>query len=256
MPIGSCRATFSVRAPRRRPEGEDSLDQRRRGILLRVLGLAGAVGLAVAAYLVYDGSNYVRTDNATVAGNVVSVYAPTTGRLQSWGIALGQPVRAGQVLGTMRVEVAAAGPQLAGVGGTQLTFLEIKAPVDGVVVQTTAVVGQQVFPGAGAPLAVTADPSDLWVVANVSEADVHRFRIGAPVDVKVDAVPGVTFSGSVDTITDATQATFSILPAANGGGQFTKVSQLIPVKIRLDPTALLNGGLRVGESAEVAIHVR
>lgn len=221
----------------------------RRGPARRVIAVVLGVGLTVAAaagaYLVWDDEHFVRTDNAGVAGNVVTVSAPAGGTLLAWNARVGQTVRPGTLLGTVRMEGATA------VGATA-TYLDVKAPAAGVVVQTTGVAGQLVNPGA--PLAVVADVADLWVTANVNEQDVHRLRIGQRVDVSIDALPGVRVAGSVEAIAQATQSTFSLLPTSNTGGQFTKVSQLVPVKIRLDPESMA-AGLAVGESAEVTIHV-
>ena len=217
---------------------------RARRILLTAVAAVAALALVVGGYVAWDTDHNVRTDNALVAGNVVSVFSPAAGTLRSWDAVLGQAVSAGTPLGTVRVE---------GAGGPQFTFLEIRAPIDGVLVQANAIVGQQVFPGVGGPLAVVADTANVWVVANVNEGDVHRLRVGQPVDVTVDAVPGRTFPGMVEALTDATQATFSVFPTLNANGSFTKVAQVVPIRIRLAPHA---SRLAVGESAEVTIHVK
>ncbi len=232
-------ATSASRPPARSPG-------RSRRLVAIILGLGVVVGVSIAAYLVWDDEHFVRTDDAAVAGNVVDVSPAVAGKLLSWNAHVGQTVRAGTLLGAIRVEGAA-------VPGAPAAYVDVKAPAAGVVVQTTAVAGQLVAPGA--PLAVVADVADLWVTANVNEQDVHRLRLGQRVDVSVDALPGVRLSGSVEAIAQATQSTFSILPTSNSGGQFTKVSQLVPVRIRLDPEAMA-AGLAVGESAEVTIHVQ
>jgi len=224
-------------APRR-------ISPRARRILLTIVFAVGALAILLAAYIAWDTDHNVRTDNASVAGSVVSVFSPAAGTLRSWDVVLGQTVTAGTPLGTVRME---------GLGGAQFTFVEVRAPIDGTVIQSNAVVGQQVFPGAGGPLAVVADTNNLWVIANVNEGDVHRLRVGQPVDITVDAVPGVTFAGMVEALTDATQSTFSLFPALNASGSFTKVSQVVPIRVRIAPHSQR---LAVGESAEVIIHVK
>ncbi|MDE3113062.1 MAG: efflux RND transporter periplasmic adaptor subunit [Chloroflexota bacterium] len=238
-PASAPNATAPSGAPTRAP-------RRARRLVTVVLGVGLVVAAAVAAYLVWDDEHYVRTDNAAVAGDVVSVSSVAAGKLLTWNAYVGQTVRAGTLLGAIRVEGAA-------VPGAPATYVDVKAPAAGVVVQSTAVAGQLVSPGV--PLAVVADVADLWVTANVSEQDVHRLRVGQRVDVSVDAIPGVRIAGQVEAIAQATQSTFSILPTSNTGGQFTKVGQLVPVRIRLDPEAMA-AGLAVGESAEVTIHVQ
>jgi multidrug resistance efflux pump len=197
---------------------------------------------AIAGYFAYQNHLYVTTDDAQVTGNVVNVYPNATGILKSWDVAMGQNVTAGAVLGVIYMGGGSGRP-----GGDA----DVTAPIAGVVVQSSAVVGQQVFAGS-APIAAVVDPGSLWVVAYVTEADVRRVAPGQRVDIRVDALPGATFTGTVQAIDVATQSTFSLIPNINTSGSFTKVSQRIPVNISLDS---LQGGLAVGESAVVTIHV-
>ena len=75
--------------------------------------------------------------------------------------------------------------------------------------------------------------SDLWVIANYRETQLSRIREGADVEITADAVPGVTFKGVVESISDATGAAFSMIPQDNATGNFVKVEQRIPVRISL-----------------------
>ena len=78
----------------------------------------------------------------------------------------------------------------------------------------------------------------------------------APVEVEVDAFPGVTFKGKVDSLSAGTGATFALLPPDNATGNFTKVVQRVPVKIVLDPGQPRLGDLRVGMSVVADVHTR
>ena len=75
------------------------------------------------------------------------------------------------------------------------------------------------------------DSADKWVVANYKETQTANIRVGQEVDIEVDAVPGITFKGTVTSISRATGAAFSLLPQDNSSGNFVKVEQRIPLRI-------------------------
>ena len=88
----------------------------------------------------------------------------------------------------------------------------------------------------------------------IKEGDISRVKVGQPVDVTVDAFHGTTFHGRVQTIGRATSSTFSLLPAQNSGGNYTKVIQVIPIKV-----SILDRGearLMVGMNASIRISVQ
>jgi membrane fusion protein (multidrug efflux system) len=91
------------------------------------------------------------------------------------------------------------------------------------------------------------DLDDVWVVANYKEDQLAEIRASQRAEVKVDAFPGRTFSGHVDSLSGGTGSRFSLLPPDNASGNFTKVVQRVPVLIRLDPHhgAELRPGLSV-----------
>ena len=128
-----------------------------------------------------------------------------------------------------------------------LEHTEVKAPVSGVVSRRTVEVGQVV--AAGQPLLALVRLEDVWVVANFKENQLRDIRPGQPVSISVDAYGGRTYRGRVDSISAATGALFSLLPAENATGNYVKVVQRIPVKIVLeadqDPEHLLRPGMSV-----------
>jgi multidrug resistance efflux pump len=87
---------------------------------------------------------------------------------------------------------------------------------------------------AGTQLAVAYDMADLTVTARVDETDIDQVHVGAPVDIAVDAYPGVALTGSVREVQTAAAGVFSPLPQSNSSGNFQKVTQVIPVKIAID----------------------
>ena len=83
----------------------------------------------------------------------------------------------------------------------------------------------------GQTLVNLVDENDKWVVANYKETQTTHIDEGYPVDIEVDAIPGVVFKGVVKSVSQATGASFSLLPQDNSAGNFVKVEQRIPVRI-------------------------
>jgi len=108
----------------------------------------------------------------------------------------------------------------------------IKAPLAGRVTKKTVEVGQYVHPGQKLMAVVSLE--DIWIVANYKETQLTRVRSGQKVKITVDTFPGEEFHGVVDSIQAGTGARFSLLPPENATGNFVKVVQRIPVKIRLN----------------------
>jgi len=112
-----------------------------------------------------------------------------------------------------------------------LSYTIIIAPCDGTTGKKEILEGQLVQPGQ--TMVDIVDSSDLWVIANYRETQLSNIREGADVEMTADAVPGVTFKGIVESISDATGAAFSMIPQDNATGNFVKVEQRIPVRISL-----------------------
>src|SRR3989441_3761127 len=132
-----------------------------------------------------------------------------------------------------------------------LSYTRIIAPAEGVVSKKTVELGQLVQPGQ--PLMSLVPLSDVWVTANLKETQTADVTPGDPVDFTVDAYGGRHFSGHVESLAPATGARFSLLPPDNATGNFTKVVQRIPVRIRLDGKNDPGRPLRPGMSANVTI---
>lgn len=209
--------------------------QRAIAIVLALLALLG--GLGIWAYYREQDARYVSTDNARVMADLVPVAPEISGRLLALRVRPGDRVQAGAVLGEVSTEALAqtaqanpqALPQAAPIVARRALLL---APISGTVVQTGASVGQLV--GAGQAVLYLADLDQAYVSANVDEGSVHRLRLGDRVEVWVDALPGRVLSGVVEEIGEAAASTFSLLPDTNAStGNFTKVTQVIPVRVGL-----------------------
>jgi membrane fusion protein (multidrug efflux system) len=131
---------------------------------------------------------------------------------------------------------------------------KIIAPFDGVVGNRFAQIGQLVRPGMNLLTLVPANAT--YVVANFKETQISRMKAGHPVTLKIDAYPGDTFKGEVDSISPATGARFSLLPPDNATGNFTKIIQRVPVKIRLTEDKGKWDLLRPGLSVVATVHTR
>jgi membrane fusion protein (multidrug efflux system) len=133
----------------------------------------------------------------------------------------------------------------------QLDHATITAPVDGVIARRMSNVGEQVSPGQG--LFSLTETDKVWIASYIEETTISRVREGADVEVHIDAYPGKTFHGKVQQVGSVTGGQFSLLPANNAAGNFTKVVQRIPVKIAVEDQA---HALKPGMSAVIDIDAR
>ena len=136
-----------------------------------------------------------------------------------------------------------------------LAYTKVMAPADGKVGRKSFEIGM--LASAGQPLLGFVEGSQRWVVANLKETDMDHIAVGKKATITVDAISGREFEGSVESISPTTGATFSLLPPDNATGNFTKVVQRVPVRIKLQN---LNENdidrLQSGLSAEVKIRIR
>jgi len=135
-----------------------------------------------------------------------------------------------------------------------LGYTAITAPVDGTVGVRTLEVGEYVQPGTQLMAAVPLQA--VYITANYKETQLTDVRPGQPVTVKIDTYPDIRLHGRVDSVAPASGQAFALLPPDNATGNFTKIVQRIPVKIRVDADSPINGLLRPGMSVEPIIDTR
>lgn len=127
---------------------------------------------------------------------------------------------------------------------------DVRAGFDGVIDGTFVDAGEYVAPGTR--LLIYHDPGTVWIDANVKETDFNRVKLGAPAAVTVDAYPSIAFHGEVSRLGEAATSQFALLPSPNPSGNFTKITQRLPVRIAIDQK---DGLLRPGMMVEVSVDV-
>jgi membrane fusion protein (multidrug efflux system) len=133
----------------------------------------------------------------------------------------------------------------------QLGWTEIQAPTDGVASKLMAREGSLVNPG---QTALQLVPTATYVVANFKETQIGRMKPGDPADIEIDAFPGRSFVGRVESLSGGTGASFALIPPDNASGNFVKVVQRVPVRIGWTPPADVK--MRAGMSADVTVRVK
>jgi membrane fusion protein (multidrug efflux system) len=129
---------------------------------------------------------------------------------------------------------------------------KLRAPSDGIIARKAAEVGQLASPGV--PLVGFVSSDGRWVIANFKETEIEDIHVGSKASVSVDAIGSRSYQGEVTAISPATGATFTLLPPDNATGNFTKVVQRVPVKIKI--TNMTDADLpllRAGLSAVVKV---
>jgi membrane fusion protein (multidrug efflux system) len=135
-----------------------------------------------------------------------------------------------------------------------LQRVELLAPVEGFVAKRSVQLGQRVQAGAALMSVIALD--DVWVEANFKEGQLRNLRIGQPVELTADVYGAkVTYHGRIEGLGAGTGSVFALLPAQNATGNWIKIVQRVPVRIRLDARELIDHPLRVGLSMQAKVDV-
>jgi membrane fusion protein (multidrug efflux system) len=129
----------------------------------------------------------------------------------------------------------------------------IRAPIDGVVGDRQVEQGDYVQPGTR--LLSIVPIAAVYVVANFKETQTARMMAGQPATIQIDALPGAALQGEVESFAPGSGSQFSLLPFEPGTGNFTKIVQRVPVRIRFEPGQAALAGLRPGLSSTVTVHL-
>ncbi|MBB5396789.1 HlyD family secretion protein [Mucilaginibacter sp. AK015] len=133
----------------------------------------------------------------------------------------------------------------------QLSYANVKSPASGIVAKKNVQVGQLVQ--AGQTLFSVVNDNSIFVTANFKETQLNKIKNGLKVDLKVDAYPDLKIEGTVYNFSPATGAKFSLLPPDNATGNFVKVVQRVPVKIKITGSKEDIAKLRPGMSVDVSV---
>ena len=191
-------------------------------------------GLGIAGYFIYEGSFYYQTDNAMVDAVIYQLTANASGQLVIMNISQGDEVKAGQVLAQVE-----KGPY-------------VRSPVDGTVTDVKMQKGDYVT--ASDVILVVVKTSDMYITANVEETNILKIQVGQSVSVSLDAY-GRSFDGYVEEVNTVTSTKLAgSATSFTTSGTYTKITQLIPIKIKLlDNVDLVN---IIGTNATVKIRIK
>jgi multidrug resistance efflux pump len=215
-------------------EEKSGAQNRRRTILLAILAVVVILGGCAGFYFISFNSRYFSTDNAKVTAKMYHITPSISGGLLEWNAEEGRRVEKDEILGRQEV----------------LPY--ITSPITGTIVENNGIEGQMVTPAT--QLAVVADTDNLYIGVNIEETDIIKIQAGQIADVKIDAYPGKTFKGVVSEIDRTTQTYFSNPTSFSTSGTYTKVTQLIPVKVIIENVQSLP--LTFGMNATVRIHLK
>jgi membrane fusion protein (multidrug efflux system) len=199
--------------------------------------IQGQVNSAITAAGPQGASNAILRGAFETARNQTMVEARTRGEVEAaLAEAKAQEYRANTELQAAQAEKAAT---------------SVAAPAAGTVADIQAAVGQMVQPGI--TLMTIVGNGRPTITANFKETEIGRMHPDQPATVKIDALPGLTFTGKVESLAPGAASQFSLLPFEPGSGNFTKIVQRVPVRIVLDPGQPGLDRLRAGLSAEVTV---
>ncbi|GGC57160.1 HlyD family secretion protein [Chelatococcus reniformis] len=187
-----------------------------------------------------------RADRARADAGVKGAQAGLAAAKANVAVLNAQRVEAEHLLAELKTAVAKA--------ERDLSFTEIRAPIDGTIGNKAVQVGQFVQPGVRLAALVPLDA--VYVDANFKETQLARLRPGQAVEITVDAFPDRSFAAVVESMSPASGALFSLLPPDNATGNFTKIVQRVPVRLRLKPEATAEHVLRPGMSVVATVSVK
>ncbi|MCL2147610.1 MAG: HlyD family efflux transporter periplasmic adaptor subunit [Synergistaceae bacterium] len=218
---------------------QNSQKKKRRGsgknLLLVAVAILIMAGVGFWYYTYSEGQKYFITDNAKVTATLYPVSSLTTGKLVSYTVGVGSYVSEDEIVGTVDP------------GG------RLRSPIDGQVVKSNATLNQTVTPQT--PVAIIADINSIYIGANIEETDILKIKEGQSVIVELDAYPRRKINGYVSEVDMITpNAITGNSMSFSTSGTYTKVTQLIPIKIVVYDDIHLEG--IIGTNATVRIRIK
>lgn len=203
-------------------------------IIYPVLIVLVIVSCSIGYYFYSTNVLYFKTDNAKITSKMYTITPVTNGKVIEWNVDVGDVVKKDQILGRQQV----------------LPY--ITSPINGTIVKNDVVKSETV--SAATPLAIVADTDNMYVGVNIEETDIRKILVGQDVKITLDAYPDKTFKGKVTEIDNTTQTYFSGTSSLSTSGTYTKVTQLVPVKVSIENND--NLPLTLGMNAIVKIKLK
>ncbi|MDF2962642.1 MAG: HlyD family secretion protein [Paenibacillus sp.] len=216
---------------------------KRKQVLYLILAVAilGAAGGGYSYW--YQAHYFVKSEDSRITGDIYRIMPRISGKMTSLQVAEGDTVLSDQIVGQQ---------DSTNLSTSLLDQAALRSPISGTIIKTMAKAGEVISPGQ--TVAMVVNKKELYISANIEEGDIHRVQVGQTVEFTVDTFSGMTLAGKVKEIGEATASTFSLLPATNTSGNFTKITQRIPIKISIDDQQGLD--LAPGMSTTIKIHLK
>ncbi|WP_338533633.1 HlyD family efflux transporter periplasmic adaptor subunit [Paenibacillus peoriae] len=207
-------------------------------VLIVLLILSGG---ALGYYYWYQGTHYVKSEDAHIAGEQYKVMPQITAKLDQIYVEEGDVLKQNDMIAVQDVS---------GLDSGSVNKAVLRSPIDGSVIKINFKELEIASPSSA--VAIMTDMNSLYVTTNIEESDISRIKPGADVDVTLDTAEGKVIQGKVSRIGQASNSVFSAIPTTNTSGNFNKVTQRIPVKIALN----IPDGMQLipGTNVEVRIH--
>lgn len=215
----------------------------RKKSLIVILIVIIASGLGIGFYYWYQGTHYVKTEDARISGDLYKVSPQITGEIVNVFVEEGEIVQENQLI---------AEQNAANLDPSMINKAVIKSPINGTVVKVYSKKEEMASPSQ--PVALLMDLNTLYVSANIEETDISKIKEGQDVLVSVDILDGKKLKGKVSKIGKATNSTFSLIPSVNTSGNFNKVTQRIPIEVAIFKPADLE--LIPGTNVELKIDIK
>lgn len=214
----------------------------RKVVLITLLVLFVMSGGAIGYYYWYQGTHYLKTEDARIQGDQYKVMPQITGDITSMDVQEGDSVQKGAVI---------AQQDISNMDPSMIEKSIIRAPITGNVIKIFSKEYETAAPGSAVALMVNMD--EVYVSANIEEGDIGKIKEGQIVEVSIDTNDGQVLLGKVRKIGQASNSVFSLIPATNTTGNFNKVKQRVPIEIAINkPTDMI---LIPGTNVEVKIHI-
>lgn len=196
----------------------------RRKIVLSILIVLLVIsGGTLGYYYWYQGTHFVKTEDARISATQYKVMPQITAELNHIDVEEGDVLKRNEPI---------AEQDVSGLDSSMISKSVLRAPIDGTVLKVYSKEHEIGTPSS--PVAIMADMNDLYVSTNIEETDINRVKAGQVVDVSLDADGDYTIQGKIRKIGEASNSVFANIAATNTSGNFNKVTQRIPVEIALN----------------------